>query len=222
MFITSWIERISQSLKQDSRRRIVRRESIERACDCLEQRSLLSAQALFVNGEIDIALSSTDNFAVRENPVVPGTVQIVLNGIPDANFPTVSASAVARLLINGGDDANLIDLTGMTAAVFNNAALSIEAHGGNGADTLLGSDRLNDILDGGHGTDSIDGKRGNDTLLGDDGNDTIKGNGGTNTISGGQGIDTVFSLPTDYVNDNFVISDELLKKLDLLSLDGEK
>ena len=89
MFITSWIERISQSLKKDSRRRIVRREPIERACESLEQRSLLSAQALFVNGEINIALGSTDSVAVRENPVVLGTVQIVLNGTPDANFPTV-------------------------------------------------------------------------------------------------------------------------------------
>ena len=79
----------------------------------------------------------------------------------------------------------------MTAAVFNNPALSIEAHGANGADTLLGSDSLNDSLDGGHGADSIVGNGGNDTLLGDDGNDSITGGTGDDNIDAGDGQDTV-------------------------------
>ena len=191
MFITSWIERIRQTLKQDSRRRLVRHETTGRACEQLEERSLLSAQSFFINGEIDIALGSTDSVAIRENPVAPGTVQVVLNGTPDPNFPTVSASAVTKLLITGGDDANLIDLTGMTAAVFNNVALSIEAHGGNGDDTLLGSDSLNDSLDGGHGADSVDGNGGDDILLGDDGNDTINGGAGNDNVDAGDGQDSV-------------------------------
>ena len=154
-------------------------------------RSLLSAQAFFLNGEIDITLGSTDSVAIRENPTTPGTVLVVINGLPEANFPVVSGSAVTRLLITGGDDGNLIDLTGMTAAIFNNPALSIEAHGGNGADTLLGSDSLNDSMDGGHGTDSIVGNGGQDTLLGDDGNDSITGNAGNDSIDAGDGQDTV-------------------------------
>lgn len=191
MFITSWIERIGQSLKQNSRRKNGRRDTVVRASETLEERSLLSAQAFFINGEIDINLGPTDSVAVRENPVALGTVQIILNGLPEANFPTVSTSAVTRLLITGGDDANLIDLTGLTAAVFNNPALSVEAHGANGADTLLGSDSLNDSLDGGHGADSIVGNGGNDTLLGDDGNDTITGGTGNDSIDAGNGQDTV-------------------------------
>ena len=191
MFITSWIERIRQTLKQDSRRRLVRHETTGRACEQLEERSLLSAQSFFINGEIDVALGPTDSVAIRENPVAPGTVQVVLNGTPDANFPTVSASVVTKLLITGGDDANLIDLTGMTAAVFNNVALSIEAHGGNGDDTLLGSDSLNDSLDGGHGADSVDGNGGDDILLGDDGNDTINGGAGNDNVDAGDGQDSV-------------------------------
>ena len=122
MFITSWIERIGQSLKLDSRRKNGQRDSAGRVCERLEERSLLSAQSLFINGEINITLGPTDNVAIQENPTVPGTVEVLLNGTPDANFPTVSASAVARLLITGGDDGNLIDLTGLTAAVFNNPA----------------------------------------------------------------------------------------------------
>ena len=67
---------------------------------------MLSAQAFFVNGEIDITLGPTDSVEVRENPVAPATVQVVLNGVPEDNFPTVSASAVTKLLITGGDDGN--------------------------------------------------------------------------------------------------------------------
>ncbi|MFM9962823.1 MAG: M36 family metallopeptidase [Planctomycetaceae bacterium] len=191
MFITSWIERVSQSLKRDARRKSDRSRGVAPAIERLEEKSLLSAQSFFLNGEIDIVLGPTDSVAVTQNPVTPGTVQVLINGVPDAAFPQVSASAVSRLVITGGDDSNLIDLTGMTAAVFNNAALTIEAHGGNGADTLLGSDSLADSLDGGHGADSIVGNGLNDTLLGDDGNDTITGGNGDDSISAGDGQDLV-------------------------------
>ena len=191
MIITSWIERIGRSLKRDSRRKTEQRRGVASAGERLEERSLLSAQAFFLNGEIDVVLGSNDSVAVTENPVAPGTVQILINGTPALAFPIVSASAVTKVLITGGDDANLIDLTGMTSAVFNNPALSIEAHGGNGADTLLGSDSLADSLDGGHGADSIDGNGLNDTLLGDDGNDTINGGTGDDSIDAGDGQDVV-------------------------------
>jgi Ca2+-binding RTX toxin-like protein len=191
VFITSWIESVGKSLKTAARRKTDPRRGVAPAGERLEERSLLSSQAFFLNGEIDVTLGPADNVAVQENPIAPGTVQILLNGIPASGFPTVSASAVTKLLITGGDDANLIDLTGMTSAVFNNAALVIEAHGGNGADTLLGSDSLAELLDGGHGADSIVGNGGNDTLLGDDGNDTISGGDGDDSIAAGDGQDVV-------------------------------
>jgi Ca2+-binding RTX toxin-like protein len=151
----------------------------------------LSAQAFFLNGEIDVVLGPTDSVAVSQNPVAPGTVSIVINGTPVSAFPTVATNAVTKISILGGDDANLIDLTGVTSAVFSNPALTIEAHGGNGADTLLGSDSLADSLDGGHGADSIFGNGLNDTLLGDDGNDTITGGDGDDNINAGDGQDVV-------------------------------
>ncbi len=191
MIITSWIERIGQSLKRSSRRNNDQGRRVVSAGERLEERSLLSAQAFFLNGEIAIALGPTDSVAVTEDPVAAGTVQVLINGTPNAAFPVVSASAVTKVSITGGDDANLIDLTGMTSAVFNNPALSIEAHGGNGADTLLGSDSLADSLDGGHGADSIVGNGLNDTLLGDDGNDSIRGGAGDDRIDGGDGQDTI-------------------------------
>ena len=201
MKITSWIERIGQSLKRSSRRKTDSRKDVALAGETLEQRSLLSGQAFFLNGEIDVVLGPTDSVAVTQNPIAPGTVQVLINGMPATSFPVVSASAVTKVLITGGDDANRIDLTGITAAVFNNPALSIEAHGGNGADTLLGSDSLADSLDGGHGADSIDGNGLNDTLLGDDGNDTINGGDGDDLINAGDGQDVVDGgLGNDTIN----------------------
>ena len=201
MIITSWIERIGQSLKRRSRRNTDQRRDVPLAGERLEERTLLSGQAFFLNGEIDVVLGPTDSVAVSQNPVVPGTVQILINGTPNASFPIVSASAVTKVLITGGDDANRIDLTGITAAVFDNPALTIEAHGGNGADTLLGSDSFADSLDGGHGADSIVGNGGNDTLLGDDGNDTIFGASGDDSINAGDGQDVVDGgLDNDTIN----------------------
>ena len=191
MIITSWIERIGRSLKRDSRRKTDQRRGVSPAGERLEERSLLSAQAFFLNGEIDVVLGPADSVVVQQNPVAPGIVQVLINGIPEPSFPTVSASTITKLLITGGDDANLIDLRGVTSAVFNNAELSIEAHGGNGADTLLGSDSLADSLDGGHGADSIEGNGLNDTLLGDDGDDTINGGAGDDSIDAGDGQDIV-------------------------------
>jgi Ca2+-binding RTX toxin-like protein len=189
--ITSWMERIGQALTRRSRRKFDPRRNVALAGDRLEERSLLSAQAFFLNGEIDVVLGPTDSVAVQESPVAPGTVVVLINGTPSATFPIVSTSSVTKVRITGGDDANLIDLSGITAAAFTNPALSIEAHGGNGADTLLGSDSLPDLLDGGHGADSIIGNRGNDTLLGDDGNDTITGDDGDDSIHAGDGQDSV-------------------------------
>ena len=201
MKITSWIERIGQSFKRRSRRKTDPRQDIALAGERLEERSLLSAQVFFSNGEIDVVLGPTDNVAVQESPVAPGTVVVLINGTPTAAFPIVSTSSVTKVLITGGDDANLIDLTGITAAAFNNPALRIEAHGGNGADTLLGSDSLPDSLDGGHGADSIEGNGLNDTLLGDDGNDTINGGDGDDSINAGDGQDVVDGgLGNDTIN----------------------
>ena len=96
--------------------------------------------------------------------------------------------------------------------------------GGDGNDLLTGADGNdivngaagNDTLTGGDGNDSLAGGGGSDIVLGDDGDDIIKGNGGSNTLSGGQGNDVIDSLPTDVINENFVLSNDLLKKLDLL------
>ena len=60
------------------------------------------------------------------------------------------------------------------------------------------------------------GTAGPNVMIGGQGNDILIGGGGADVLSGGQGNDVIDSLPTDVINENFVLSDDLLKKLDLL------
>lgn len=191
MKFTSWIERVGRSLKRGSSRKAVRPDCAVQASELLEERSLLSATTLFIAGELNVSLGPKDSVAIRDNPAVAGNVLVVLNGAPVTNLSTVTASSVTKIIVNGGDDANLIDLSGVTGAVFNNPALKLVVNAGNGADTLLGSSDLSDSLNGGDGDDSIVGNGGNDTLLGGNGNDSIAGNLGNDSIDAGDGRDTV-------------------------------
>ena len=191
MKFTSWIERVGRSLKRGSSRKAVRPDCAVQASEQLEERSLLSASTLFIAGELNVSLGPKDSVAIRDNPAVAGNVLVVLNGTPVTNLSTVTASSVTKIIVNGGDDANLIDLSGVTGSIFNNPALRLVVNAGNGADTLLGSSDLADSLNGGDGDDSIVGNGGNDTLLGGNGNDSIAGGLGNDSIDAGDGRDTV-------------------------------
>ena len=162
MLLTTWIECLSQSWNPGrssrSRRKDSRPECFATVSERLEERSLLTVSATFIAGELEINLDSGDDVSVRENPTSLGNVQILANGVPLGSLGAVPAASVSTLLIHGGDEANLIDLTGMTAAAFSNPTLFINVDGGNGEDTLLGSGSLAASLDGGHGDDSIVGE----------------------------------------------------------------
>ena len=144
----------------------------------------MSASALFIAGELNVSLGPTDDVVISDNPVSAGNVLVLLNGRPVTNITTVASSSVTKIIVNGGDDANLIDLTGVTGAAFNNPALSIVVNAGNGSDTLLGSSDLADSLDGGDGDDSIDGGIGNDVVSGGLGNDLVSGGNNNDTVFG--------------------------------------
>lgn len=81
------------------------------------------------------------------------------------------------------------------------SALSMQAYGGDGNDTLLGTNGDYDWLSGGNGNDSLtgngghdnlDGGLGDDTMIGGAGNDTFNDYGGTNIIDGGAGNELVY------------------------------
>lgn len=69
------------------------------------------------------------------------------------------------------------------------AILEMVSRGTSGADTLLGVDDADDVLEGMGGADTLEGGAGNDLLLGGDGNDTLRDNAGDDIIDGGAGDD---------------------------------
>jgi Ca2+-binding RTX toxin-like protein len=110
--------------------------------------------------------------------------------------------------VNGGDGDDSID------GDAGNDALN----GGDGNDSILG-DFGNDTMTGMDGNDLLIGGAGIDLILGGDGDDSIISNssaGGKDTVAGGEGNDTLRNLDplTDVVDENFVLSTELLQILD--------
>ena len=177
------------------------------AIEQMEDRSLLSVAALFVNGELFVSSDGGDSIAVRQNSTT-SKVEVLANGAVLGTTPNVATSSITSIVIKGGDDANTIDLNLVTNLTFPNVA-SIRVDGGNGDDTIIGSpfygdsilggdgkDTITgqggaDTIDGGNGNDSIVGGDGNDSLIGQDGNDTITGDAGNDTISGGNHQDLI-------------------------------
>lgn len=176
----------------------------------LEERTLLSANVLFVTGELNIALESSD--AVRVGPF--GTNVLVEVGNdggqfrPSTSLGVVPAASVQKIVVDGGDQENMIDLSRVLKSNFPNLT-TIEVRGRNGEDTIIGSADIasqlfggdgidtiiggsaNDSLDGGDGADSINAGAGNDSILGGDGADLISGDDGNDSIDGGNGQDTI-------------------------------
>ena len=88
------------------------------------------------------------------------------------------------LILNAGDDDNLMDASG----VVSNHRVVMNAAGG--ADTLLGG-AGEDILNAGSGDDELDGGGRKDELNGETGHDQILGGAGNDKLYGGQGADTL-------------------------------
>ena len=214
MFHTKWLQRLQTALSGNaSRRRPVRRggtsaRPISPAAECLETRCLLSSTAIFLaSGELNIALGARENVAVQS---IAGNVVVTLSDgsaplLPTPSLGTIPASAVRSIVIQGGDDANSIDLSNVTAAIFS-ALRTISVKAANGNDTIIGSPDLADDLTGGDGDDVIQGLGGADTLNGGDGSDFISGGlgndqidagDGRDTASGGDGIDSIFGSHGD-------------------------
>lgn len=202
----SWLSSVKDRLALAKRRPRSARQP--RNLEPLEARVLLTVSALMIGSELSISATAGDSITVRENPSAPGKVQVLGNGTNVAIVST-DASSLTAISVNGSDSNNVIDLSGVTTAVFNNSLLKITVQagdgndlivgspsvansliGGDGADTLTGG-ALSDTLDGGNGDDSINGGDGNDSILGRDGADRINGDDGNDTILGGDGADIV-------------------------------
>ncbi|MFI0845721.1 beta strand repeat-containing protein [Mesorhizobium sp. IMUNJ 23232] len=117
--------------------------------------------------------------------------------------PTPSALDIGtteHLIVNMGDGDDTISMTGNLAAL-----ITVTADGGEGNDTILGSNGI-DLLIGGDGEDFIDGQQGNDLAVlgaGDDrfqwdpgdGNDIVEGQDGLDTMTfNGSNINEIIGI----------------------------
>lgn len=155
----------------------------------MEDRSLLSVAALFVNGELFVSSDGGDSIAIRQDSTT-GRVQVLANGGVLGTAPNVATSTVTSIVVKGGDSENTIDLSLVTGTTYPSLT-SIRVDGGNGNDTITGSPTYGDSLLGGDGVDTLNGQGGNDTLDGGDGNDSIIGGDGDDSLIGEDGNDTI-------------------------------
>lgn len=177
------------------RARIIRRQqrSRNRSAEVLEQRTLLSVNALFSNGTLIVQSDAADSIVLGS---IAGVVTLDVNGAPDTSLAPIMASAVESILITGSDADNTIDITNVTAAAFSftdgtGNPVSIDIDAKNGNDTLLGSLDLVATLRGGDGNDTITSTAPADIILAGDGDDTVTGGAGNDSIDAGDGADQV-------------------------------
>src|SRR4051794_37013594 len=101
------------------------------------------------------------------------------------NGQTLPADGTIDLVFTaaGGDDAVTITTQGLK---------SVTVDGGDGDDTIIGSNNP-DTLSGGNGDDRVIGAKGGDTIKGDAGNDVLQWNNGdgSDTMDGAAGNDEV-------------------------------
>ena len=106
-----------------------------------------------------------------------------------------ACSAITEIEVNGGPQANNINLNGVTDELFS-ALTKVRVAGGGGNDTIAGSE-IQDTLIGDSGHDRIVGFRNvagtRDVMLGGEGNDTLVWNpgDGDDTMEGEAGSDTI-------------------------------
>lgn len=95
---------------------------------------------------------------------------------------TFDASRVRRIVVNGLDGNDLIDMRAL--------AIDCVLIGGLGND-VIHAGRGNDYIDGGRGDDKLTGGSGSDVIIGGVGNDLIHGGTGNDLIHGGAGGDVL-------------------------------
>ena len=144
---TGWLKRFENKLvttlkaKPTARRGRAPQNSAQEA-EVLEDRSLLTASALFLTGTGELSIELGSNESVRVG-VAAGLLRVdaaVGNGpfLPATSIGTVQVANVRSINIVGGDEANTVDLSGVLAADFTGLT-TISVDGANGHDCLLGS-----------------------------------------------------------------------------------
>ncbi len=191
MNFTSWLSGLNR--QKTSRKRLAPKSNVASA-ETVESRQLLSVSALFIpaSGELSIQLDSNDDLRLT---AVSGNVQVEVATaggpfVVNNSIGSVPVTSVLAIDILGGDDANSIDLSGVSSVDFTgNPTISVDAANGN--DSIIGSPDLADNIIGGNGNDTINGQGGNDTLTAGDGDDVVIAGPGDDSIRGGDGRDSI-------------------------------
>jgi Ca2+-binding RTX toxin-like protein len=118
---------------------------------------------------------------------------LVAGAVPP--LPTTPCTTITAINVTGGDGANVITLTGVTAAAYT-ALTQVTIDGGQGNDRIFGSERV-DEMHGGAGDDQIIGDDNpagtRDVFEGEAGDDLLIWRGGEDDdiMNGGDGTDTI-------------------------------
>jgi Ca2+-binding RTX toxin-like protein len=198
MSLHSWLRSLRARRVHTTARRAVQVPQANQLAELLEPRCLLAVTPLIVNNtDLLVQLESSDNVTIQADS--SGNLQVLSNGSLVIATPTVAVNTLTSISVFGGDGPNRIDLTNVTTSAFA-ANLTVTVNGGDGGDTILGSE-FADSLMGGNGADSITGALADDTLEGSNGNDTLAGGTGNDSLFGGDGADSIHG---DVGNDTVV------------------
>ena len=223
MRLTPWIDAVRHRLAcHRATRRRPRRST--RQVERLEDRTLLDATSLWIPSAGLLSVSATSGEAITITSDTLSNVQVEIDGEVDESLPDIPANTVQQILVQGGDGANVIDLSGVRSALFNFSSggigVQIDVNGNDGDDTITGSLDLDDTIAGGDGDDILTGGSGNNSLDGGDGNDSVNGGSGSDAITGEDGQDTLLGQDG---NDTLIGGnghDSLLGHAGLDSLEG--
>ena len=199
MHLASWLDTLRVRLV--SARRRGQRRNIKSA-EVLEQRTLLSVNSLFVNGELTVISDADESIRVSASNgnLLVETASPGGTFVADTTIQNIPASSVSSIVIEGGSESNSIDLSGVNSTIFSNPNLTVVINGNNGDDTIISTADIDDSMNGGDGDDVITGQAGNNTIDGGDGDDNIIGGAGNDmidaddgddTVAGGTGMDTI-------------------------------
>ncbi|MDC1347362.1 Ig-like domain-containing protein, partial [Glaciecola sp.] len=142
-----------------------------------------------------------------------GNAESIVNieGFIGSNFAdTFTGDASSQIFINsagndtfdGGDGSDILDFTGLTAAVTLNTAIGTVSSSASGTDTISNLEVFNtgagnDTLTGSDEAETFNANAGNDSITAGAGNDTIIASTGNDTIVGGADADTLTFATAD-------------------------
>ncbi len=226
MHLTSWLESVRNRLHVSKRRRATTASRL--GLEQLEDRTLLSVSGLFIpltptTGELNIISDADDDIAIGVDPTNTSLIQVLANGQPLATLPPILANQVGSIIVQGGDAANNINLSGVVQSTYI-ALTSVRVDGNDGDDTITAStdvpSGLLGGLFGGDGDDTIVGLNGADSIDGGDGDDSLNGGGANDTLIGGNGVDRIDGEAGDDVIEGGNGADILIGNAGADNIDG--